>query len=426
METVWNLLWSVFLVGLGALLVLDWLKAGGLARLPAWTGKRVIRDGGYDRPGAKACVQVFFLALIFRLAIFLLVAWFQSSRGVTGLTDHVEAWIHWDGLHYVNLVELGYGGYIEDGQHLFLVFFPLYVWLVRPVSLLLGNTALAGLLVSWLCYAGGCVFVYKLIVPDYGREIGRWTLIFLSVFPFSFFFGGIMTEGLFLLTTAASLYYIRNHRFWLAGLLGALAALTRMQGLLMVGVAAAELFEWQRPFERRGTELRRCLLDMAKKLPALFLPVLGTLAYLGLNLYVDGDPFAFTVHQEHWYQGFLWISETLWYVFQNALHYTSQTIRMELWIPEAVLFPIFLALLIAARRRHRGMYVLYAYVYLVLNYSLSWLLSAGRYLSCGIPFFLFAAELTQNRPWLRRAMAAVMAVFFLIFLNRYLNNGQVM
>ena len=35
----------------------------------------------------------------------------------------------------------------------------------------------------------------------------------------------------------------------------------------------------------------------------------------------SGDPFAFTVMQEHWSQGFCWISDTLWYVLDNALRY---------------------------------------------------------------------------------------------------------
>lgn len=59
------------------------------------------------------------------------------------------------------------------------------------------------------------------------------------------------------------------------------------------------------------------------------------------------------------------------------------------------------------------MYTLYAFAYLVLNYSLSWLLSAGRYLSCALPFFLFAAALTEKRPRLTALLAGGMGVGFL-------------
>ena len=72
------------------------------------------------------------------------------------------------------------------------------------------------------------------------------------------------------------------------------------------------------------------------------------------------------------------------------------------------------------------MYVLYGFVYLVLNYSLSWLLSAGRYLSCGLPFFLFAAALTENRRWLTILISAGMSIGFVLMLYGYLTGGQIM
>ena len=130
---------------------------------------------------------------------------------------------------------------------------------------------------------------------------------------------------------------------------------------------------------------------------------------------MTGDPFAFTVMQEHWSQGFCWISDTLWYVLENARSYPTVSIRYEIWIPTLAMFPLFFALLCYAWKRFRSMYTLYAFVYLVLNYSLSWLLSAGRYLSCALPFFLFAAALTEKRPWLTALLAGGMGAGFLIW-----------
>ena len=158
----------------------------------------------------------------------------------------------------------------------------------------------------------------------------------------------------------------------------------------------------------------------------LLLPVLGTAVYLLLNWQVGGDPFAFTVMQEHWSQGFCWISDTLWYVLQNALSYPTQAVRYQLWIPTILLFPAFFALAVYARKRFRSMYVLYGFVYLVLNYSLSWLLSAGRYLSCALPFFLFAAALTEKRRWLTILLTVVMSLGFVVTLYGYLTGGQIM
>lgn len=61
----------------------------------------------------------------------------------------------WDANHYINLIDKGYSAYQENGEHLFLVFYPCYVWFVRIVKLIIPNTALAGALVSALCFSWG-------------------------------------------------------------------------------------------------------------------------------------------------------------------------------------------------------------------------------------------------------------------------------
>ena len=415
MKPLWTLSVSALMIALGLLLTLRWLGSAGLP-LP---GYRPCPPSRRVEVGRRTCGQVFAAALLFRLAVFLAVGAFAclALYPDSGTGWALDIWKKWDAWHYVNLAELGYDGYMEDGRHLFLVFFPLYPWLVRLVSLLVGNTMAAGLLVSFLCYAGGCVYFYKLAAWELGERAARWSVVFLSLFPYAFFFGGVMTESLFFLTTAAALWHIRRHHWWMAGAWGVLAALTRMHGLLLIGAAGAELVERLGGFRWR---------EIFRKLPALLLPALGTLGYLALNWRVTGDPFAFTEMQKHWSQGFCWVSDTLWYVLDNALHYPTVSVRYEIWIPTILLFPLFFALLWWAGSRFRSMYTLYAFAALVLDYSLSWLLSAGRYLSCALPFFLFAAALTGKRRWLPFILVFLMALGFLATLHAYLTGGQIM
>ena len=415
MELIWTLAVTGMVAALGLYLVLRWL---GRAGVPVPLAAKGLAAKGY-MSDSRECVKVFTITFAFRILIFLLVglaACFILYPG-SGPDAFLWIWKRWDGLHYVNLAELGYSGYVEDGKNLFLVFFPLYPWLMRVVSLITGNTMAAGLLLSFVCYGAGCVFLYKLAAFELGRGGAVRTVLFLSVYPYAFFFGGIMTESLFLLTTAAGLWYIRRHRWWLAGMWGLLAAMTRMHGVLLIGAAAAELVEHLGRFDWKA---------IARRLPALILPAVGTLVYLALNWSVTGNPFAFTVMQQHWSQGFCPIADTLWYVLQNALSYPTELVRYQIWVPTILLFPVFFALLVWARNKFRSMYTLYGFVYLVLNYSLSWLLSAGRYLSCALPFFLFAAALTRGRPRLTAVLAAAMGAGFLLNLVWFLNGGQVM
>lgn len=426
MSVLWDGLWTVLFLLVAGDLVLRWLSGCG-ASLPQPFSESLPRRDSVTVSG-RTLWRVFMVAMLFRIAYALagLFLYNLLSGSSLSLADIPTLWSRWDAPHYIKLVELGYDGYRENGQPLFLVFFPLYVWIVRGVRYLISNTALAGMVVSALCFGGACTYLYRLTVEEYGVRKARLVLLLLCAFPFSFFFGGIMTESLFLLTTTAGLYHIRRHQWGRAALWGIAAALTRMQGVILVGAAIAELCNTERPFAKSGAERQEAWARIGKRIPLLCAPILGSLCYLGLNYYVTGNPFAFTEMQKHWSQGFMWFPRVLSYLAQNAVGWHNVTTRWEMWIPELVLFPIFAALLWRNRKKHRSMFTLYGFVYFILNYCLSWLLSAGRYLSCGVPFLLFGAEELEGHPKLTAVVVAGMAVLQCVFLYRYFCWGQVM
>lgn len=423
---LWDLLGTTaFALAFGAL-TLRWLAQGGAALPHPFSEPLPDRKG--ETVNGDTLWKVFLAALLFRLAAALgsLLLYNGIAGAELGLSELPRLWARWDAPHYIRLAELGYGGYIEDGKPLFLVFYPLYVWLVRGAGLLIPNTALAGLLVSGVCFAWGNVYLYRLAAEEYGAGTARRSLMLLWAYPFSFFFGGIMTESLFLLTTGAGLYHIRRHRWGRAAAWGILAAMTRMQGVLLIGAACAEIFCQVKPLAGKGAARRSAFLEIGKQIPLLIAPVLGSLVYFALNTYVAGDPFAFTKMQEHWSQGFMWFPEVLSYLAKNAFTWPNVITRWEMWLPELLLFPVFSLLLLKSWKKHRSMFTLYAFVYFILNYCLSWLLSAGRYLACAVPFFFFAADELDRRPKLTAVLVTGMAILQCAFCYRYLCWGQVM
>jgi len=373
-------------------------------------------------------VKVFSFALAFRL--FLLLVMFLctilSGGGPAGVLDKLNLW---DARHYINLIEQGYASYQEDGQHLFLVFYPLYVWAARLVRFIIPNTLAAGLTVSIASYAWGCCWVYRIAAEHWGRQAARDSLVFLSLFPFSFFFGTVMTEGLFLLTTAAACYFALKRKWLWYGIWGGLAALTRMTGILVIVPAVIELFRDLRPLEKPVAQsIRKAGIRFLRKLPLLLMPLLGALGYLALNVSVDGKPFAFLEHQEHWYQGSMWISQVVQYLWDYWRENTTSANGYAIWLPELLLFAVtFILLVLAMRRQHIPLSLMaYASCYFVANYSLSWLLSAGRYLSCCFPLFIFAADLTRTRPNLRQFISSAEAVLLGVYFYAYLTGAQIM
>ena len=376
-------------------------------------------EGGFV-PDRRTLVQVFLLALALRLLMLGIgeLGLSLSSGGTVHLADRLT---RSDGYHYLHLAELGYDGYIENGQHLFLVFFPLYPWILGLLSQLFGHPALCGVVLSCLCYALGCVFCFRLVCERFSHRIAIDTVLLLSLFPFAFFFGFVMTEGLFLLCSCAALYYIHRHHWLAAGLWGILAAMCRMTGVLVIGAALVEWMTLHLPKEGERWHLPTYLKNVLPRLPILLLPLVGTGVYFALNAAVDGAPFAFVVHQEHWSQGFVWLSETAHYMLRLALggHNATATI----WAPQLVLFPLCLLALFWSIRKKRqpNFLIAYGFAYFLATFCLSWLLSGGRYLSCCPPFFIMLAEALEKRPRLRLCVLALfgggMLAYYALFLG---------
>ena len=415
---------------LGLLVVYRCLAAWGL-RAPGSLARHAVEEGPPAAQGLQPGWKIFLLGAGSRVGLLLagmVAAMLLSDGGLTweGAFQQLQ---RWDAAHYIHLIEEGYQGYTENGQHLFLVFFPGYVWAVRLLRLVIPSTALAGTALSCLCYGGACCYLYRLAGEAYNGRVARDALLYMSLFPFSFFSGLVMTEGLFLLATTGACWYAWRGKWLAFGLFGALAALTRMTGLLVIVVGVIRLLEAYRPLEPPvGKSLGRCWKPLLLRLPLTLLPAAGTLLYLLLNLWVDGDPFAFASHQEHWHQGYLWISQVVEYIGRYLGDNLGSSFGWAVWAPALALFVVGLALLYwaALRKGHPAGLLAYGFCFFVATYSLSWLLSAGRYLSTCFVLFLFLAKLTQRRPALRAALLGGEGVLLGVYLCAFLAGAQVM
>ena len=415
---------------LGLLVVYRCLAAWGL-RAPGSLARHAVEEGPPAAQGLQPGWKIFLLGAGSRVGLLLAgmaAAMLLSDGGLTWERAFQQLQ-RWDAAHYIRLIEEGYQGYTENGQHLFLVFFPGYVWAVRLLRLVIPSTALAGTALSCLCYGGACCYLYRLAGEAYNGRVARDALLYMSLFPFSFFSGLVMTEGLFLLATTGACWYAWRGKWLAFGLFGALAALTRMTGLLVIAVGVIRLLEAYRPLEPPvGKSLGRCWKPLLLRLPLTLLPAAGTLLYLLLNLWVDGDPFAFASHQEHWHQGYLWISRVVEYIGRYLGDNLGSSYGWAVWAPALALFVVGLALLYwaALRRGHPAGLLAYGFCFFVATYSLSWLLSAGRYLSTCFVLFLFLAKLTQRRPALRAALLGGEGVLLGVYLCAFLAGAQVM
>lgn len=143
----------------------------------------------------------------------------------------LEPWQRWDVLHYQAIAERGYRAF---DSALFAP--PLYPWLMRALaSLLGGNTLIAGMVVSNLAFLGCLIVLYQLAEYETGDpKLARRSMIYLACFPTAFFFMAAYAESLYVLATMLCLFLARQRKWWGAGVWGAIAALTRMPGVMIL------------------------------------------------------------------------------------------------------------------------------------------------------------------------------------------------
>jgi hypothetical protein len=168
-----------------------------------------------------------------------IAAWPPSAPLGTWLERVLLApWERRDAVYYINIVARGYR--VDDGTA---QFHPLLAWLATPLTYLGASPLLALLLVSSLASALLLVVFARLARLDLDADDTRTSTLLLICSPLAFVLFAPYTEGLFLLWATLCLYWARMERWWLAGLAGALATLTRQQGVFLAVPLAWELWE---------------------------------------------------------------------------------------------------------------------------------------------------------------------------------------
>ena len=347
------------------------------------------------------------------------------ARDGVSWSELYSAWHHYDAKHYRNLAEFGYRDYMENSQHLFLVFFPLYPWLVRLLAQLIPNYDLCGHLLSSMCFVGACYMLARLTTEEFGRRVSVPALALFAAYPFMYFSAAYYTESLFLFLSLATFYCIRRHRYLFAGILGALAALTRMQGILLAAVALVEYGCTSHPLQKwRARDWRGLRRDCWSKLLCIGIMAAGVIVYLWLNYAVEGNPFQFTIYQrEHWYQGFAILPECLRTIWNYLLSTLTVRNGYAIWGPEAILFIVCLAAAIYGVRRFPPAWMTYFLLAVLLNYSLSWPLSIGRYMLSAFPLPVTFAVACRKRPTLGNLIVLFCALIQGVFLFSYLSGN---
>ena len=139
-------------------------------------------------------------------------------------------WLNWwDSGHFIDIAVHGYRTPDQT------VFYPLYPLAERVLGRLDGgNYLLAGFIISNLACLLAMLAFRMLARVDLSLSSARWALGFFTFMPTALYLAITYSESLFLMFASSALFAIRRLSWLPAGLLTALAALTRPVGLLLL------------------------------------------------------------------------------------------------------------------------------------------------------------------------------------------------
>ena len=354
------------------------------------------------------------LALVTYFGYILLTQEKYSGAPVTFATLF-EAWQQWDAAIYVRIAQSGYQPPFD------FAFFPLFPMLIALVARLTGNYLAAGMLVSNAALLGALFIIYQLAVEAGGEQVARRTVLYLCIFPTAFFFFAAYNESLFLLLTAGSFLALRRQCWWLAGLQGGLAALTRTTGALLVIPYLYELWLTRESLRANWWKATRDFL------PILCIP-LGTALYCLYCWEMTGNPLLFVAVQSHWSHQFTWPWHGLWQAFfelfwnQPFGSFNQVHVLLDL---SATLGFLFLAIM--GRKKLRPSYTIWLgllFVSILFSSTVAQhdsLISNQRFVLEMFPAFITLALLTRAHPqihqtilWAFQALLATLSLLFVM------------
>lgn len=334
-------------------------------------------------------------------------------------------WARWDSTYYIVLASEGYASHPDKAG-----FFPLFPFLIAAVSRFLGlNATLSGMLIAQGSFLVALLGFYKLArqIND-NHSYAMRSVLYLLLFPTSFFFYAIYAESLYLAFSIWSAYFVlRKHpNYLVAGLASGFASLARPVGWLLNIILLTEFvvrrkFTWS-SFATVGV--------------AMMVSIAGVVGYVYYLYTLTGTFLAIPIAQAQWLRHW----QYPWLTYWQSIAATFSDVRqlndwflyvinwVDLGFTTFALVLTALAAQMAIHQRFRWSLTLYLGCALLFLLSMAGpaeaipLWDMSRWVGSLFPLFLVMAQLTESRPGNRLMFAFSSAV--LVFFTAWWTSGR--
>ena len=366
-----------------------------------------------DREQRRYLVRSLIAVLSVRLAI-IFAAYFifyiiVGREGADWRDNFKEAFIRWDGANFLQLAE---DGYQSRGEFRFnLVYLPVYPYTVMVLNFVFHSFLITALIVSAVASLIAGVLIQQLVRVDGGDDDESMrALWYMTLFPTAYFLAMPYSEATFLMFVIAAFLAARTEHWGWAGVMGAFATATRLQGLAILPglvVEALVRYRWQAPVKAYW----------------LVLAPTGFVAYLGINWLVADDPFRFVeIQKEHWFQHRIWPWEFLRDTVESIRLQEPGFNRAAIYELRLIFVAASAVLLLLGARRLPLSYQAMGWATVLMMTMSSWQLSMPRYMLGVFPLFLVMAYHGKNpavHQVIMSTMPFMMGVLYVMFATRF-------
>ena len=303
---------------------------------------------------------------------------------------------NFDGIHYLLIARQGYSQWEQ-------AFFPVYPLLIKLLTFVVNNGLIVSLLISNIAFLIGLFILSRLI----DKKHAFWFLVFILVFPTSFFFGAVYTEGLFFLLFVSTLYFLKKQKYLLTSLVVTLASLTKLIGVFLI---IPIFFHW---------------IKKRKSFATIAAPLVGLGIYCIYLFKTTGDPFFFLTSQPIFganrSTSLIFLPQVVWRyikIFITAAHnfqYFISLLEFSIFMLVFVILAFDLLKNFKIRNVERLSLNLFSFANLILPTLTGTFSSVPRYALFSLSFFLYLAEIRNK--WAKMIIALVFLILHVVLLG---------
>ncbi len=354
--------------------------------------------------------KVVLLVILWRLLLFLPLL-FLRSIPTPADTRYlgISPWANFDGIQYLSIAMRGY---ITEAR-----FFPLYPLLIKGIQFIFSLPItpfvffLIGFFISNAAFLLAALILYKLLRIEYSHKISLMSILFLLLFPTSFFFGSVYAESVFILLAVLSFYFARKRKWILSIVLATLLPITRSVGIVIL---PALFVEWL--LQRKEKNKPSFLIPYS-----LFIIPIGLIIYATYNFVKWGNWLYFIQAQTELGNsrsaGIILIPQTL---FRYGKMLLTVPVAQYVWhvaLLELAVF-IFSAVLlyIAYLKKIRLSYLIFALLAFLIPTSTGTFTGLPRYVIILFPMFTVLALIKNKTVKIIYSIISVLLLILLLML----------